>query len=144
MKDSTTIISQRRLCNRAILFLRLFVGATMLLHIIGKMQDYNNLSLSFTNILGFDSATSLALTIIVEGVFAAMIMLGIGTRLAALLMVCVSVVEIVGLAMEGLISADGCKLEFLYLGIFLTLVISGGGEYAIDWPYLYGKNVPKQ
>ena len=127
--------------DRAILFLRIFIAAVMLLHIIGKMQNYDNVVLSFPSLLDFNRPTSLALSIIFEAAMAAMIGIGIGTRLSALLMFITSLVTLFDIALqaEGAISTDAAKLQFIYAGIFLTLMISGGGRYSIS----IGQNVPK-
>ena len=61
--------SQMKSCAMAVLFLRLFIGGVMLLHIIGKMQTYDNLVLEYPSILGLSRATSLALSMIVQGTF---------------------------------------------------------------------------
>ena len=127
--------------DRAILFLRIFIAAVMLLHIIGKMQNYDNVVLTFPSLLDFNRPTSLALSIIFEAAMAAMIGIGIGTRLSALLMFITSLVTLFDIALqaEGAISTDAAKLQFIYAGIFLTLMISGGGRYSIS----IGQNVPK-
>lgn len=127
--------------DRAILFLRIFIAAVMLLHIIGKMQNYDNVVLTFPSLLDFNRPTSLALSIIFEAAMAAMIAIGIGTRLSALLMFITSLVTLFDIALqaEGAISIDAAKLQFIYAGIFLTLMISGGGRYSIS----IGQNVPK-
>ena len=127
--------------DRAILFLRIFIAAVMLLHIIGKMQNYDNVVLTFPSLLDFNRPTSLALSIIFEAAMAAMIAIGIGTRLSALLMFITSLVTLFDIALqaEGAISTDAAKLQFIYAGIFLTLMISGGGRYSIS----ISQNVPK-
>jgi putative oxidoreductase len=127
--------------DRAILFLRIFIAAVMLLHIIGKMQNYDNMVLTFPSLLDFNRPTSLALSIIFEAAMAAMIAIGIGTRLSALLMFITSLVTLFDIALqaEGAISTDAAKLQFIYAGIFLTLMISGGGRYSIS----IGQNVLK-
>ena len=35
------------------------------------------------------------------------------------------------------------KLNFVYMGIYITLLISGGGRYAFNVPNLLRKNGPK-
>ena len=127
--------------DRAILFLRIFIAAVMLLHIIGKMQNYDNVVLTFPSLLDLNRPTSLALSIIFEAAMAAMIAIGIGTRLSALLMFITSLVTLFDIALqaEGAISTDAAKLQFIYAGIFLTLMISGGGRYSIS----IGQNVLK-
>lgn len=118
----------------AILFLRLFIGAVMLLHIIGKMQTYDNLVLAYNSFLGMSQATSLALSMIVEGILAAMIIIGFATRLAAMLMVAATIVTLIDVIMTAGMSMAEVKLQILYWGIFLTLAISGGGVYAYRMP----------
>lgn len=118
----------------AILFLRLFIGAVMLLHIIGKMQTYDNLVLEYNSFLGMSQATSLALSMIVEGILATMIIIGFATRLAAMLMVAATIVTLIDVIMTAGMSMVEVKLQILYLGIFLTLAISGGGVYAYRLP----------
>ncbi|MBR5801826.1 MAG: DoxX family protein, partial [Alistipes sp.] len=119
-------------CSVAILFLRLFIGAMMLLHIIGKMQSYDNLVLEYNSFLGLSRSTSLALSMIVEGVLAAMIIIGMGTRMAAMLMIVATCVSLTEEFLLAEISMDVIKIEILYLGVFITLTISGGGTYAFN------------
>ena len=111
----------------------------MLLHIIGKLQDYDNLLLTYHRILGFDPATSFAVITILEGLFAAMIILGVATRLAAAMMIIVVMMSMA----ESLLSAEPdmgiLKLNFVYLGIYITLLISGGGRYSFNVPNLVKK-----
>lgn len=111
---------------------------------VGKMQDYDNVVLGFQPLLGFNHATSFTLTLIFEGLFAAMIIMGFGTRLSALLMTLVSAIAIVEAFFSGEITSPSSKLEFVYMGIFLTLVISGGGKYAMSRAIMPDKSVPKR
>ena len=110
----------------------------MLLHIIGKMQDYDNLLLTYHHILGFDAATSFAVITILEGVFAVMIMLGVATRFAsAMMLIVVSIAEALLAEMPDIVTA---RLNFVYMGIYIALLISGGGKYAFNVPNLLSKN----
>lgn len=133
-KNKKQIPVEGKSYSAAILFLRLFIGAVMLLHIIGKMQTYDNLVLEYNSFLGMSPATSLALSMIVEGILAAMIIIGFATRLAAMLMVAATIVTLIDVIMTAGISMVEVKLQILYLGIFLTLAISGGGVYAYRLP----------
>ena len=127
--------SQQRAYAWALLFLRLFIGGVVLLHILGVLQNYDNELLMCHTLLGLSAATSLAITIIVEGLLAAMIILGFGTRLAATLMMVISLLGFVELALDGQMGSDMAKVEFLYIGIYITLMISGGGAFAFNVPY---------
>ena len=133
----------------AILFLRIFIGGVMLLHMVGKLQDYDNVVLDFYSLLSMSQATSFALTIIFEGLFAVMIILyrlrvgcnDVGTRLAALMMCVVSAIALGEALVVSELSDTSSKLQFLYFGIYLTLLISGGGKYAFSEIILPDKNV---
>ena len=131
--------SQQRAYAWALLFLRLFIGGVVLLHILGVLQNYDNELLTCRTLLGLSAATSLAITIIVEGLLAAMIILGFGTRLAATLMMVISLLDFVELVFDGQIGSDMAKVEFLYMGIYITLMISGGGAFAFNVPYERGE-----
>lgn len=140
MKTAQNINSQQsRRANSAILFLRIFIGGVILLHIIGKMQDYDNLILSYHCILGLDAPTSFAVITILEGLFAAMIILGIATRLAAVMMLIVSIMSIAEALLITPADMTALKLNFVYAGIYITLLISGGGLYAFNVPNLINK-----
>lgn len=112
----------------------------MLLHIIGKLQDYDNLLLTYHHILGFDAATSFAVITLLEGVFAAMIMLGVATRFASAMMLIVVVMSIAEALLAEIPDIVAAKLNFVYMGIYIALLISGGGKYAFNVPNLLRKN----
>lgn len=133
----------RNMSDVAVLFLRLFIGGVVLLHIIGKLQTYDNVVLTYRHILGFDGATSFAIVTILEGLFAAMIMIGVATRLAASMMIIVSAMAIAEALLPGGLPTDHAKLYFVYMGIYMTLVISGGGRFSFQVPVLIRKNVLK-
>lgn len=144
MKDSLQRVLRSQGCEMAILFLRVFIGGVMLLHMIGKLQDYDNYVLNFQSIVGLNHATSFALSILFEGLFAVMIIMGVGTRLSAALMAIVMIVSICEALMQGTVTDAESKLEFIYIGIYISLVISGGGRYAISTMFLNRKNVPNR
>lgn len=130
------MLTERNMSDVAILFLRLFIGGVVLLHIIGKMQDYNNLQFTYRHILGFSSATSFAIVTIIEGLFAAMIILGLATRFASSMMMLLSAMGLAeALMFDGGVAPEA-KIYFLYMGLYLTLTISGGGYYSYRVPNL--------
>lgn len=136
-------IAQMKGCAMAILFLRLFIGGVMLLHIIGKMQTYDNLVLEYPPILGLSRATSLSISMIVQGCFAALLMIGIATRFVSLAMVVLTLLSIVQMWLEQGMVIDDLKVDFLYLGIYTTLLISGSGSYGFNVPWLKDKTILK-
>lgn len=134
----------RQMSDVAILFLRMFIGGVMLLHIIGKLQTYDNIIISYRHILGFDGATSFFIVTILEGIFSAMIMMGVVTRFAAAMMLIVSAMAIAEALLPGGLPTDHAKLYFVYMGIYLTLTISGGGLYAFHIPTVGRQDGPKR
>ena len=144
MKNSThtTHLSQKvapqgqsRKNDVAILFLRFYIGIVILLHIIGELQTYDNTLLVYPQLLGLDAANSFAIATIIEGLLAALIVLGVATRFAAVIMAIISALVIIYSIMQGGVFGD-VKLYFVYLGIYVTLVISGGGYYSFNVPDL--------
>lgn len=143
-KGHHRVETQRNMSDVAILFLRMFIGSVILLHIIGKLQTYDNVILSYRHILGFDGSTSFFIATALEGLFAAMILMGVATRFAASMMIIVSAMAIAEALLPGGLPTDHAKLYFVYMGIYLTLAISGGGEYSFHVPSSVGRNVPKR
>ena len=137
MKTAKNISTkQHHRSDVAILFLRLFIGGVMLLHIVGKMQAYDNILLTYHRILGLDAATSFAVITILEGLFAAMIILGVATRFASAMMLIVVAMSIAEALLNDTPDVATAKLNFVYMGIYITLLISGGGGYAFNVPNL--------
>ena len=144
MKTAKNISTrQHHRSDVAILFLRLFIGGVMLLHIVGKMQAYDNILLTYHRILGLDAATSFAVITILEGLFAAMIILGVATRFASAMMLIVVAMSIAEALLNDTPDVATAELNFVYMGIYITLLISGGVRYAFNVPNLLRKNGPK-
>ena len=96
-------IGQYRHMDWAVLYMRLFAGGMMLFHNIGKMQDYNEIVNSYPS---FASAGSAATFVVV------------------------TVAEVLLMFAWGGFGAG--ELEFVWLGVYVFLIISGGGLYAFD------------
>ena len=78
-----------------------------------------------------------------EGLFAAMIILGVATRFASAMMLIVVAMSIAEALLNDTPDVATAKLNFVYMGIYITLLISGGGRYAFNVPNLLRKNGPK-
>lgn len=129
-------LSSDRWFDSAILFMRIFIGAMMLTHGIGKLQNYNAIVNSFPDPLGIGSAVSFAIITFVEVGCSVLIIMGLFTRLATLPLVFGMFVATF-IAFPDKSFAAG-ELSFVYMGIYIMLLISGGGRYAIDafmFPY---------
>ena len=125
----------------AILFLRFFIGAVVYLHLIGQMQTYDNVVNHYPQILGFDSATSFAIVAITRATLATLIIVGLFTRFAASWMMVIAALSVAEAMMPDVIPTERAKLDFVYMGIYLTLVISGGGYYSFHLARFYTTKV---
>ena len=123
-------LSSDRWFDSAILFMRFFIGAMMLTHGIGKLQNYNAIVNSFPDPLGIGSAVSFAIITFVEVGCSVLIIMGLFTRLATLPLIFGMFVATF-IAFPDKSFAAG-ELSFVYMGIYIMLLISGGGRYAID------------
>ena len=129
-------LSSDRWFDSAILFMRIFIGAMMLTHGIGKLQNYNAIVNSVPDPLGIGSAVSFAIITFVEVGCSVLIIMGLFTRLATLPLIFGMFVATF-IAFPDKSFAAG-ELSFVYMGIYIMLLISGGGRYAIDafmFPY---------
>lgn len=117
-------IEQYRHLDWAVLYLRLFVGGMMLFHNIGKIQNYNEIITSYPSLLYINNAATFVIIAAVEVALSVLIIMGIWVRMAALVMV-------LGILLIFAWGGFGAgAVAFLWLGIYVFLVISGGGSYA--------------
>ena len=130
VKQLLEILREYRFIDRAILFLRLFAGVLISLHIIGKLQTYNFVLTGYPALLFGSSWATFVVFTFLEALFAVMLVLGYGTRFAAFIMA-------LGMFVESFIIYPslgwlGVERQVLYMGIYTTLVISGGGRYGLE------------
>ena len=114
----------------ALLYLRLFIGGVVLLHNVGKMQTYNEIIDGYPALL-FDSPTlTFGLFTIAEVAFAMLIMCGLWVRFASFFMALGMFLSIFVVVPTAGMTAG--TLQFIYMGIYIFLLITGGGSYALD------------
>ena len=131
-------MSQQRRMDIALLYLRLFVGGVVLLHNVGKLQTYNEIIEGYPALL-FDSPTlTFAVFSILEVAFAMMIMCGLWVRFSSFLMALGMFLSIFVVVPTAGMTAG--TLQFIYMGIYIFFVISGGGRYSFD-SMLWGRKV---
>jgi putative oxidoreductase len=114
-----------------LLILRIGIGLFMLVaHGWGKLVNFGDLAGRFPDPIGLGSGLSLTLAVFAEVLCAILIVVGLGTRFAAVPLL------ITMLVAAFVVHADDpwAKKEFalLYAIPFLTLVFTGGGQYALD------------
>lgn len=104
----------------------------LLLHGWTKITGFNEMSVKFPDLLGIGSPANLGLAIFAEAVCSLLLVLGLFTRFAALtLMINMSVAFF--MAHKGVLKGEHSgEPAFIYLGIYVTLFLSGGGKFSAD------------
>lgn len=128
-----------RLDSVGLLVLRLGAGFLMAwLHGLNKFSNYSAYSEKFGDPIGVGPGMSLFLATFAELVCAGLVMVGLFTRFAAFPVAFTMLVA--GVIVHAADPLAKKELAFLYLCIFTTLVLTGGGRYSIDhylkrrWP----------
>ena len=123
-------LSTERWNDSAIFFMRIFAGVLMLIHGIGKINNYEMLFTTFPDPRGIGSEASLVLIIGAETICSLLLIVGLFVRPAALILA-------VGMFVASFLAVPGepfaaHELSFVYMGIYVMLVISGGMRYSLD------------
>lgn len=122
-----------RSADAGLLLLRVWHGAAMVcLHGWGKLTNFSTMSGQFLDPFGLGKTPSLALATMGELVCAALLVLGLFTRVAALgaaLTMATAFYFAHGARLTG--NANG-EMAFVYLGVFLALFVAGGGRFSLD------------
>ena len=113
-----------------ILCLRVFFGVLFFTHGIDKMTNFNELSLTFPNVLGFGSYMSLMVSIFCEFCCSLFLITGLMVRITVIPM-------IISMAVAFFDVHDGMfpqgELSLIYLIMFVILYITGPGRFSIDY-----------
>lgn len=122
----------------AALILRVIVGLMMIFgHGWGKLMKIIDGNFTFVDILGIPPQVSLILAALIEVVGSVLLIVGYRTRLmSALLLITMLTGLIVVHGSDPLFAAhaqggSSKEMAILYAVIFLSLILSGGGKYAI-------------
>lgn len=119
--------------NFALLILRLWIGVEMMvLHGIDKLMNFTTASPDFPDPLGIGHTASLALAVFAE-VFASMLLiLGLFTRFAALVLITDMTVAFVYVHKGALSGEHSGELAFLYLLTYVVIFLAGPGRVSAD------------
>jgi Predicted membrane protein len=117
----------------ALLVLRAWLGVSMLvLHGWGKLTGFRSMSGGFPDPLGVGSPVSLALATFAEVVCAVLVVIGLGTRFAALVLAILTVVAFSMVHGTKLSGAGNGELAFVYLAGFVAIFLAGPGRFSLD------------
>lgn len=117
----------------ALLLLRVWVGScVLLLHGWGKLTRFSENSAHFMNFLGLGSRFSYALCTFAEFFCSGLLILGLFTRSAALVLAINMAVAFM-LAHKSVLKGGGNgELAFTYLAAYLVIFFAGGGRFSVD------------
>lgn len=117
----------------ALLVLRVWIGGAMLLlHGWPKLVAFQQNVATFSDPLGIGPHASYILVVLAEAVASVLLILGLFTRLGAVLGGVAMAVAFF-LAHGGKLSGTGNgEVAFLYLGAYVTLFLAGGGFFSVD------------
>ena len=115
----------------ALLILRVGIAALMLTNGIPKLlMLFGSGEIQFADPIGLGMETSLTLSVFAEVICAVLIVLGLGSRLAAIpLIINMAVAYLIFHAQDPF---QVKELALVYLLIFATIFITGSGKYALD------------
>ena len=117
----------------ALLLLRVWFGLSMLLnHGWGKLMNFSGTATKAPDPLHIGGLASWILLVFAEVICAALLVLGLGTRFAALV-IAIDMAVAFTMAHHMKFSNPGSgELAFLYLGAALVILFAGSGKYAVD------------
>jgi putative oxidoreductase len=120
----------KALPSLALLLLRLVFGGAMLTHGYPKLIHFNEWSGDFMNPFGIGPEVTLGLVVFSELFCAVLLIIGLGTRPAALALAFTMAVAAF-YAHAGDSFADR-ELSVLFLAAYLVLLLLGAGTYSLD------------
>jgi putative oxidoreductase len=136
MKILTKVLQLRFIpmsADLGLLLLRLWVGVAMLaLHGWPKLAAFGEKAGGFMDPFGLGPQLTYTLAVIGEVGGSVLLILGLFTRLGAVLGMATMAVAFF-IAHEGKLTGAGSgELAFVYLGAYAALFLLGGGRYAVD------------
>src|SRR5437016_2835472 len=117
----------------ALLTLRLWLGITMLInHGVGKLKDFSHLSGDFHDPFGIGHGASLVLAVFAEVVASVLLVMGLLTRFAALVLAVNMAVAFFVVHKRALSGGHSGELAFIYLAAYVALLLAGAGRMSMD------------
>ena len=125
--------------NLALLVLRVWIGVEMMVvHGVDKLMSFTTTAQDFPDPLGVGHTASLALAVFAEVLVSMFLVVGLVTRLAALVLIIDMTVAFVCVHKCALSGSNSGELAFLYLLAYVVLLLAGPGRVSAD-KILFGK-----
>ena len=125
------IMLSERCSHFARLFLRVCIGILMLSHGIAKIENFNFLTHTFPDPLGWGPVVSLVLIILAEVGCSILLIVGLMTRLALLPLI--FGMSVAAFFTAPVVTLSGIELPLLYLVVFLVILMLGPGNCSVDY-----------
>jgi len=117
----------------ALLVLRLWMGSALFLrHGLNKVSGFSRMAAHFPDPFHIGARRSLALAVFSDAVCSLLLVLGLGTRWAALIVAINTGVAFVMVHKFQLMGDGSGELAWVYFGAALTLFLAGGGRFSVD------------
>ena len=122
-----------------ILCLRVFFGVMFFIHGLDKMANFNELSQTFPDVLGFGSYMSLMVSIFCEFCCSLFLIAGLIVRITVIPMIISMAVAFFDVHDAMLPQGE---LALIYLIVFVILYIVGPGRFSVD--FLIDRKIQKE
>lgn len=138
MRNTYTTILDLQKVDLGLLIFRIGISGLMLTHGIPKLlRFFGSEEIVFGDPLGLGQVTTFTLAVFAEFLCSILIIIGLGTRIAAIpLIITMSVVAFIVHAPDGF---GRQELPLLYLFGFILLFLTGSGKYSLDQYFLSSK-----
>ncbi len=113
-----------------LLILRVAFGVYMIIHGIPKWQGFNEMADKFPDPIGLGSKLSLISAIGTEIGCSVLLILGLGTRLSAILLAFTMIVAL--FKVHGNDPWDVQEKAALYLTVYVVILFTGAGKFSLD------------
>lgn len=119
--------------DHGLLILRVALGFSMLLlHGRGKILNFAATAKDFPALFGLPSNVNVGMAIFAEVLCAALLIAGLFTRFAALMLACTMGTAFFFVHKSALVGANSGELAMVYLIGFATLFFTGAGKISVD------------
>ncbi len=123
----------------ALLFFRVAISIMMLIHGVPKLlMLFSDAEIQFADPIGLGMTASLALAVFAEVICSVLLIIGLGTRLAAFPLLITMLVAVLIVHVP-----DGWgrqELPLLYAAGYVILLLTGPGKYSLDHAFLKKKS----